>query len=400
MAHSTNYRYLSPSSRIFAGRALSNNLSSEVRRIGAKRVMILSSYSVSQTTNLVSQVQELLGDNYVGSYTNARKESPRKLVEEGVDFTKNLSPDLIVVIGGGSAVVTCRAITILVGEGVSLDDIYTKHFPEGPPEVSRLTKPKIPNFLVLTTPTNGADRGGAAIYDDNPPHRKEIFDPKTRPSTIFLDRDALLTAPFELYRDTSTTTVAGTINALLNTELSPFSLTDYRQSLELCIEYLPKLYNDPNDGDARLQLAAAALLANRAAQASYNSNIQGENTGLGRQLRYKYPHIGQGLASITNVQTELKINQKVNSSVIANVGKIMGLNQGASSDYEFAGDTIKYLEDFIAGIGFPTRLRDMSVDKKDFEEIAKLDISEPAFGQGAGRVKDLSRMMEILEMAW
>ena len=114
----------------------------------------------------------------------------------------------------------------------------------------------------------------------------------------------------------------------------------------------------------------------------------------------QYPHIGQGLASITNVQTELKINQKVNSSVIANVGKIMGLNQGASSDYEFAGDTIKYLEDFIAGIGFPTRLRDMSVDKKDFEEIAKLDISEPAFGQGAGRVKDLSRMMEILEMAW
>ena len=92
--------------------------------------MILSSYSVAQTTNLVSQVQELLGDNYVGSYTNARKESPRKLVEEGVDFTKNLNPDLIVVIGGGSAVVTCRAITILVGEGVSLDDIYTKHFPQ------------------------------------------------------------------------------------------------------------------------------------------------------------------------------------------------------------------------------------------------------------------------------
>ena len=99
MAHSTNYRYLSPSSRIFAGRALSNNLSSEVRRIGAKRVMILSSYSVAQTTNLVTQVQELLGDNYAGSYTNARKESPRKLVEEGVEFTKNLNPDLIVVIG-------------------------------------------------------------------------------------------------------------------------------------------------------------------------------------------------------------------------------------------------------------------------------------------------------------
>ena len=162
------------------------------------------------------------------------------------------------------------------------------------------------------------------------------------------------------------------------------------------MEYLPKLYHDPDDGDARLQLAAAALLANRAAQASYNSNVQGENTGLGRQLRYKYPHI----ASITNVQTELRINQKINSSVIANIGKIMGLNQGSSTDYEFAGDTINFLCDFISGIGFPTRLRDMSVDKKDFEEIAKLDISEPAFGQGAGRVKDLDRMMEILEMAW
>ena len=39
------------------------------------------------------------------------------------------------------------------------------------------------------------------------------------------------------------------INALLNSELSPFSLTDYRQSLELCMEYLPKLYHDPDDGD-------------------------------------------------------------------------------------------------------------------------------------------------------
>jgi alcohol dehydrogenase class IV len=400
MAHSTNYRYLSPSSRIFAGRALSNNLVSEVRRIGAKRVMILSSHSVAETSSLVSDVQELLSDSYVGSYTNARKESPRKLVEEGVEFTKSLNPDLIVVIGGGSAVVTCRAITILLGEGVNLDDIYTKHFPDSPPDVSRLTKPKIPNFLVLTTPTNGADRGGAAIYDDTPPHRKEIFDPKTRPSTIFLDRDALLTAPFELYRDTATTTVAGTISALLNTELSPFSSTDYRQSLELCLENLPKLNNNPEDGDARLQLAAAALLANRAAQASYNSNIQGENTGLGRQIRYKYPHIGQGLASITNVLTELKINQKINSSIIANVGKIIGLSQGSTNDFDFAGETISYLTDFISGIGLPTRLRDMSVDKNDFEEIANLDITEPAFGQGAGRVKDLNRMLEILEMAW
>jgi alcohol dehydrogenase class IV len=78
--------------------------------------------------------------------------------------------------------VTARAITIIVGEGKSIEEMYTKHRPGQPPTVYRAEKPKIPNILVNTTPTTGADRGGAAVYDEEEPHRKELYDPKTRPS--------------------------------------------------------------------------------------------------------------------------------------------------------------------------------------------------------------------------
>ena len=129
--------------------------------------------------------------------------------------------------------VTARAITILMAEDGTPQELCTKYPPGQPPVSPRLLQPKLPNILVLTTPTNGANRGGAAVMDDKPPYRLEMFDPKARPTCIILDGEALLTAPLPLFLDTASNTFTAVVGGLQSPGLNPFAYADLRQALEL-----------------------------------------------------------------------------------------------------------------------------------------------------------------------
>ncbi|HLE82293.1 MAG TPA: iron-containing alcohol dehydrogenase [Dehalococcoidia bacterium] len=400
MKLNTNFRYLAPASRVHAGVGALSQLYGEAKRAGLQRAFVISSETLARTTDLADKVKDALGDLYIGMYDGAKKESPIPMVMRGVEAVKAANPDLIVALGGGSAVVTARAITIIVGEGKTIEEMYTKHIPGQAPIVYRANKPKIANIQVNTTPTTGADRGGAAVYDTTPPHRKELYDPKTRPLAMIIDPEALLTAPVSLYLDTSLSTFGGLIHALQSPEASPLSYADCRQALELSLTYLPQLVAHPEDGEARLQLFMCALMANRASQSTYN--IRGRNiaTGLGTQLRYRYPHIGQGASGAVMLTTDLRLNKEIMAEGQARVAEVLGLRRPGMSDLEAAEFLGLYVETFLKSIGVATRLRELNVPKEDFRRLAEEDAAMPHFGEGLNRVTDVDKLVKILEMAY
>ena len=268
----SSFRYLSPAGAALRGVDALSNLKREAQRLEAKRAFIVCSETVARTTNLLERTREELGELYAGSYDGAKRESPIPLVMAGVEAAKAAQADMIVAVGGGSAVVTARAITILMAENGTPQELCTKYPPGQPPVSPRLMQPKVPNVLVLTTPTNGANRGGAAVMDDKPPYRLELFDPKARPACIILDGEALLTAPLPLFLDTATNTFTAVVGGLQSPNLNPFAYADLRQALELSLEYLPRLVADPDDLKPRIQLGAAAIISNRAADAPSAGN--------------------------------------------------------------------------------------------------------------------------------
>ncbi|MBI4201514.1 MAG: iron-containing alcohol dehydrogenase [Chloroflexi bacterium] len=400
MTTSSTYRYLATATRVYAGMDALPHVAREAERSGARRAFIVCSETVAQTTDLLEQVRAVLGGTYAGAFPRAKRESPVSLVETGVEAAKAAQPDVIVAIGGGSAVVTARAMTILLGEGVGVEDIYTRHKPGQAPIVARLNKPKLPNILVLTTPTTAADRGGAAVWDEKPPHRKELYDPKTRPLAVVLDGGALLTAPLSLYLDTSITTFNGLVGAAQSTEPSPFALADVRQGLALCYENLPRLVERPEDPEVRIHLATAALLANRASQSTYGVPGRGRNTNVDRQMRYHYRHLGQGAARAAVALGLLQYNRQVNAGVQARLAEALGVREQGMSDRQAAEAAEQALRDLFTRLGVPTRLRDMGVRREDFRALAEAEIAEPGFGEEERRIADVEELVGLLEMMW
>ena len=394
-----SFRYLSPSARLYAGVDALSNLYREAQRLEATRAFVVCSETVARTTNLLERTKEALGDLYAGVFDGAKRESPIPSVMAGVEAARDAQADMIVAVGGGSAVVTARAITILMAEDGTPQELCTKYPPGQPPVSPRLLQPKIPNILVLTTPTNGANRGGAAVMDDKPPYRLEMFDPKARPTCIILDGEALLTAPLPLFLDTATNTFTAVVGALQSPGLNPFAYADLRQALELSLEYLPRLVSSSDDPEPRIQLGAAAIISNRAADAPSGGG-RGAGTTLDRQIRYRYSHVGQGASNAVLLTTSMRRNREVALEGQARLADIMGVRTSGMSDAEAAEEATQAVDSFLRSIGAPSRIRDLDVPEADLEAIARDDAAQPSFGEGSRRITDAAELTRFLQEAW
>ncbi len=125
--------------------------------------------------------------------------------------------DLLIAVGGGSVIVATRAVAIFMAEPGDPFQIMTQ-YPDGKPAYSpRLLAPKPPIINIPTTPTSAMNRAGTGLKNPDLDHRMQYFDPKTRPQAIFLDEDALLSAPPELIRSTATTVFASLVGAIAQT---------------------------------------------------------------------------------------------------------------------------------------------------------------------------------------
>ena len=294
------FRHVAYPVRIFAGDNALSNLRAAVQRTGATRPFVVCGQSVSKRTNLLERVAEALEGSPVGVFDGVRSGSPTPAVLEGLRMAREADADLIIAVGGGSAVVTARAIIILLAEGGNPGDHATKYPPGQPPISPRLMEPKIPNVLVLTTPTTAATRAGTAVIDGETGHRLEMFDPKTRPSTVIWDTEALLTAPADLCISASGSLLSGVVSALQAPRLNTMATADLLGALGLLVENLPAARKSPDDGAARVNLCAASFMYNRAWDTGASGSALGVVSALAHSLDSRYLDCSHGAAySIT-----------------------------------------------------------------------------------------------------
>ena len=89
--------------RVVYGRPAGAALRAEAERLGAKRVFVTTTKSVAQSALLADVIKEL-GDRYAGVYAGITAHSPRPCVIEGAQMARDAKADLLVAVGGGSAI--------------------------------------------------------------------------------------------------------------------------------------------------------------------------------------------------------------------------------------------------------------------------------------------------------
>lgn len=401
---SHTFRAVSYPWRLYAGTDALRHLRDEVQRHKAQRAFVICGQTVAHRTNLLGRIQEQLGPLYAGVFDAMDKDSTWPAVQRGTEAARAAGADLLIAVGGGSVMVGTRVVAILLAEQGDPFALMTQ-YPEGKPAYSpRLLAPKPPIINVLTTPTTAMNRAGSGLKNDALDHRMEFYDPKTRPVALFWDAEALLTAPPELVRSTATTTFSGTLRSLGGTA-SPLVDGDRRQAFALLHNALPRLLAEPHNAALRIDLCAAALLVNRAADDDAGRRTERDPTSssayaLATALHIRYHHVGQGEATSAVTPVVTRLTPPSDAAYASRIAAALGVGRAGMSAQAAAEATADALDAFYRGIGMPTRVRELDVPAAELELVARDTLKNFNANPGQRAATYTEDMLRLLQATW
>jgi alcohol dehydrogenase class IV len=383
MALMLHYQYVAPELRVFHGDDSLASLKKELDRNKCSRAVVVCGRTVGQSSAL-GLLRDALGPLLAGVTTTARENSPVSAVNETARFIETHNADAIIAVGGGSAAVTSRAAAIAVAEKKPIAELCTRRTADGKFESPRLNAPKLPQFIVPTTPSTAFVKAGTAVHDDDG-QRLALFDPKTRSKAIFVHPAFIATAPASLAQGSALNALANAVEALESPTCDPFSEALLMQALRLIRASLPALASD--DPDARERLVVAAMLCGRGTE-------QG-GTGLASVLAHAIghrSHVANGIVNAIVLPHTMRYNAPATGERGLAVIEAMGQSPSSQS-------SANVVEAFLDRIPGPRRLADIGIGRDDLSEIASAAMSDWFITRNPRAVPNAQALVELLDGA-
>src|SRR5947209_3258858 len=157
--------------RVVYGKPAGPALRAEAERLGARRVFVTTTRSVAQSALLADVIREL-GDRYAGVYAGITAHSPRPCVIEGAQMAREAKADLLVAVGGGSAIDATKVMLIALWQNATRIedlDLYRAGRPKegaAPPSEAIRTPADAVRMLAVPTTLSAAEFNAFAGVSD------------------------------------------------------------------------------------------------------------------------------------------------------------------------------------------------------------------------------------------
>ena len=333
--------------------------------------------------------------------------------KEGAELMKQFQPDVIIALGGGSAMDAGKIMWVLYEHpDVDFLDMAMRYM-----DIRKrvYTFPKMGEKAYFIAVPTSAGTGSevtpfAVITDERTGVKYPLADYELMPNMAIVDADFHMTAPKGL-------TAASGIDAVTHCLEAYASMmaTDYTdglaiRSLQMIFQYLPRAYdNGPNDPVAREKMANAATMAGMA----FANAFLGVNHSLAHKLG-AFHHIPHGIANALVLTDVMRYNaDEVPTKMgtfpqyqypktlarYAEIGRFVGLT--GKDDKEVFEKLLDKLEELKKIIEIKPTIKDYGVDEKYFLETLD-EMSEQAFNDqctGANpRYPLIAELKEILSL--
>ena len=378
--------------RVVYGRPAGAAVRAEAERLGARRVFVTTTKSVAQSALLADVIKEL-GDRYAGVYAGITAHSPRPCVVEGAQRAREARADLIVTVGGGSAIDATKVMLIALWQNVTkieeLDAYRAGRPKEGAAPPSEAIKPPADAIRMIAVPTtlSAAEFNAYAGISDPRHGIKESFGHRLIvPRVIVLDPAATLATPMDLMLSTGLKAVDHAVERLCSQQANPFALGTSTEALKLLTQALPAHKEHPDDMEARLNLQFGMWLSIGAGTSGVGV---GASHGIGHVLGAAC-HVPHGHTSCVMLPSVLRWNLAVNADRQRRVSEAFGKPDMA------AADLVAHL---VATLGLPRKLSEVGVGRDRFREIAEKSMHDRAVLNNPRPIKGPAEVMEILELA-
>lgn len=332
----------------------------EVRGRGAKKVLVVTDKDLIKF-KVATKVTELLDKEGIAYeiYDKIKANPTIENVQEGVAACKAAGADILVAIGGGSAIDTSKAIAIIM-TNPEFADVRSL-------EGASPTKHKaMPIIAVSTTSGTAAEVTINYVITDTERHRKFVCaDPHDIPVVAIVDADMVASMPPKLCASTGMDALVHAIEGYITK--GAWELTDMMHLK--AIEIISKNLRQSVKGDpkAREEMALGQYIA----------GMGFSNVGLGIDHSMAHPlsavyDIPHGMACAILLAPVLKFNAPATGDRYREIARAMGVKDvdGLSTEdaRKAAIDAVQQLAD---DVGIPRKLSELGVKEEDIPFLAK-----------------------------
>lgn len=372
--------------RVIHGKPAAEAIREEIQRIGAKRVLLTTTRSLTGS-RIVREVTSALGDRCVGSFSEIRAHSPREAVIAGAARVRELEADHLVAVGGGSVIDATKTMLVALWRDVrdpdALSALETKR---GTPPLAVLDSDRMRMTAVPTTLSAAEFTGAAGITDVQRKVKLHFTHRRMAPLAAILDPAATLETPMELLLSTGMRAMDHAVERWCSIRPHPLGDGLALQAMGMLAENLPAIKARPDDLEPRLNCQIAAWLTQVSGTALAPN---GASHGIGYILG-GYAGVPHGITSCISLAATLQWNEPVNAERQRAVAEKLGRPGGRASDA---------MRDFVKSLGLPTRLGDVGIGAERVPELARQYDGTGPIANNPRPVKGAADLEEILRLA-
>lgn len=332
-----------------------------VKQCGRKKVFLVTDSNLAKT-GLIDKVSEPFKKMQIAVevFDRVTSEPTDEIIQEGVARLKESQCDLIVALGGGSAMDAAKCIGVMAENPGHIREYegVESNFPNDR---------KCPLITLPTTSGSGAEIAGwAVVTDTSRNYKMSLGSPFLTPDYALVDPVLTLDLPMAQTAYCGFDALSQAIEGMLSKRRTPISLALGMHAVKLISENLPRAMARGWDLEARSNMSTGSLLAGIVIDISGCIAVHSLAETIGGM--YHRPH---GLCVALFLPYVMEFNSPGDYLLLAQIAQSLGVNTEGYSTRDAAKLSISRVNQLLDDLKFPG-LREIGLKEEDIPKIAEL----------------------------
>ncbi len=307
---------------------------------------------------------------------------------EGLAALAAAAPDVVIGLGGGSALDTAKMLAVLAGlEGKPRDYKVPARLDHGLPVVA-----------LPTTAGTGSEATGFAVVTDTDTDEKMLFAGNAlMPLAALVDYEFTMTMPPRLTADTGLDTLCHALEAFVSRKRNPFTDELAASVMRDVVRWLPVAWAEPGNRRAREAMMLAAMRGGMAFSNASVTLIHGMSRPIGAHF-----HVPHGMSNAMLLPAVTAWSVAGAPELYADASRIMGFAASDESNESALNALVAGLERLCGDMCVPTP-SEFGITERAWYELAPV-MAEQALASGSPgnnpRIPSAEEIERLYDVVW
>lgn len=342
--------------QLYHGWGACQKLPEIIKNLAVKNILLIVDPFIVKSGK-ITEFTQLLSEYKLIVFSEIEPEPSLALGEKIVDFSRKNNTDLIIGIGGGSALDLAKLVAALsTHKGKVVDYLnLTGHL--------KLHQKGLPSIMIPTTSGTGSEVTNISVLSLKS-SKDVIAHDYLLADIAILDPELTKSVPPRVTAATGIDALTHAVEAFLSINADPISDQFALKAISLIYNALPIAYRDGNNHNARIDMSYGSYFAGIA---FFNAGVAGVHAlayPLGGQFNISHGESNAVLLPYVLEYISCSCEQR-----LCKIGKTIGLDIKNSATSDGADITIKALQKLVRDVNIPNSLTNYNIQKEHLEGL-------------------------------